>query len=64
MGRGGSGWMEQIVKSTIGLYARSSGGPGDASGGSGRARGRLLRPARGRDGQMSRHANLRGGEGF
>ena len=40
-----------------------SGGPGDASGGSGRARGRLLRPARGRDGRMGRHANLWGGEG-
>ena len=37
--------------------------PGDASGGSGRAWGRLLRPARGRDGRMGRHANLRGGEG-
>ena len=40
-----------------------SGGPGDASGGSGRARGRLLRPERGRHGQMGRHANIRGGEG-
>ena len=40
-----------------------SGGPGDASGGSGRARGRLLRPARGRDGQMGRNEILRRGEG-
>ena len=36
---------------------------GDASGGPGRARGCLLRPARGRDGRMGRHANLRGREG-
>ena len=40
-----------------------SGGPGDASGGSGRAQGRLLRPADGRDGRKGRHANLRGREG-
>ena len=39
------------------------GGPGDASGGSGRAQGRLLRPEDGRDGQKGRHANLRGREG-
>ena len=38
-------------------------GPGDASGGSGRARGRLLRRADGRDGRKGRHANLRGREG-
>ena len=45
------------------LYRVCSGGPGDESGGSGRARGRLLRPARGHDGQMGLHANLRGTEG-
>ena len=41
------------------------GGPGDALGRSGRARGRLLRPARGpgRDGRKGRHANARGWEG-
>ena len=44
-------------------WTLSSGGSGDTSGGSGRARGRRLRPARGRDGQRGLHANLRGREG-
>ena len=45
------------------LGPRGSGGPGEASGGSGRARGRLLRPPDGRDGRKGRYANLRGREG-
>ena len=47
----------QIVTSTKEYdWTSCSGGPGDASGRSERARGRLLRPAGGRGG---RHANLR-----